>query len=83
MPASVVERLRAGLAGQLPDTPKPGDALFAHTQTVVVGSNLLACLAAAEAASRLGLKSQVLTTFVEGEARGPRFAEGLVAIAGA
>ena len=69
VPRSVVERLRAGRAGQLPDTPKPGDPLFKHTQSVVVGSNLLACAAAAAAASQIGLQSQVLTTYVEGEAR--------------
>jgi hydroxypyruvate reductase len=68
-PASVVERLRAGLSGQLPDTPKPGDPLFSPMQTVVVGSNLLACAAAASAASEMGLQSLVLTTYVEGEAR--------------
>jgi hydroxypyruvate reductase len=69
VPAAVVQRLRAGLAGLLPETPKPADALFEKTQTVVVGSNLLACLAAASTASEMGLKSQVLTTYVEGEAR--------------
>ncbi len=69
VPVSVVERLRAGLKGLLPDTPKPGDPLFAHTQTVVVGSNLLAGAAAASTASDMGFRTQVLTTYVEGEAR--------------
>lgn len=69
VPTSVVERLRAGLAGRLPDTPKPGDVLFADTQSVIVGSNLLACLAAASAGAEMGLHTQVLTTYVEGEAR--------------
>jgi hydroxypyruvate reductase len=43
--------------------------VFERTQTMVVGSNLVACRAAAEAAGELGLESLVLTTFVEGEAR--------------
>ena len=38
--------MRAGVAGRLAETPKPGDPLFERTQTVVVGSNLLACEAA-------------------------------------
>ena len=39
-------------------------------ETVIVGSNLLACeAAAAEAAREMGFRSLVLTTFVEGEAR--------------
>jgi len=69
VPGSVRERTRAGLAGELPDTPKPGAALFDHVQTEVVGSNLLACQAAAVEAERLGLRSLILSTFVEGEAR--------------
>jgi len=59
----------ARLLGELPETPKPGDPLFERTQTVVVGSNLLACQAAASEAERLGFRSMVLTTYVEGEAR--------------
>ena len=65
VPGSVAERLRA----DIPDTPKPGDPLFERTQTVVVGSNLLACEAAAAEAERQGYRSLVLTTYVEGEAR--------------
>ena len=69
VPASVARRLRAGVAGHLPDTPKPGDPLFERTQAVIVGSNLLACQAAASAASEAGFSTLVLTTYVEGEAR--------------
>jgi glycerate 2-kinase len=69
LPASVVGRIRAGVAGEIPDTPMPGDALFERGQTVVVASNLLACEAAAAAARDLGFQSLVLTTYVEGEAR--------------
>jgi hydroxypyruvate reductase len=65
VPSGVAERLRAGL----PDTPKPGDALFERTSTVLVGSNLLACQAAAVEAERHGYRALVLTTYVEGEAR--------------
>jgi hydroxypyruvate reductase len=69
IPAVIAERVRAGLAGRLAETPKPGDPLFERTQAVVVGSNLLACEAASSEAARLGLHSLVLSTFVEGEAR--------------
>ena len=69
VPTSVVERLRAGLAGGIADTPKPGDAVFERTVVAVVGSNLLACEAAARAASSMGFQVLVLTTYVEGEAR--------------
>jgi hydroxypyruvate reductase len=65
----VVTRIRAGVAGEVADTPRAGDPLFENTHTVVVGSNLQACEAAAAAARDLGMQAMVLTTFVEGEAR--------------
>jgi hydroxypyruvate reductase len=69
LPEAVAARIRRGCAGEIADTPKPGDALFGEAQTVIVGSNLLACEAAARAASEAGFHTLVLTTFVEGEAR--------------
>jgi glycerate 2-kinase len=69
VPPSVGRRLRQGLTGRLAETPKPADPVFARTRTVVVGSNLLACEAAAVAAEELGLRSLILSTYVEGEAR--------------
>src|SRR5207244_10556619 len=61
VPSSVNQRLRAGMAAELPDTPKPGDPLFERTQTIVVGSNLLACQAAEGAAELLGFRTLVLS----------------------
>jgi glycerate 2-kinase len=69
VPNSVRERLRSGQAGDLPDTPKPGDPLFEQVQTHVVGSNLVACQAAASAAQALGFQTLLLSTYIEGEAR--------------
>ena len=69
IPPSVAVRIRHGFAGQVPETPKPGDRLFDNSQVVLVGSNLLACQAAAVAAEADGFRAQVLTSYVEGEAR--------------
>jgi hydroxypyruvate reductase len=69
VPSPVAEHIRNGAAGHLPETPKPGDPLFEAAQTIVVGSNLLACEAAARAAAEAGFNSLILTTFIEGEAR--------------
>jgi glycerate 2-kinase len=69
LPSAVRRRLKAGLAGEVPDTPKPGDPLFANVHVVIVGSNRLAATAAVEAARAAGLNSLLLSTFVEGEAR--------------
>jgi glycerate 2-kinase len=69
VPRAVADRLQAGLDGRIPDTPKPGDLVFARVRTHIVGSNLQACGAAAAEAERLGFRSLVLTSYVEGEAR--------------
>jgi glycerate 2-kinase len=69
IPASIKTHLQAGLRGEIPDTPKPGDLLVAQAQNVIVGSNRLAARAAAAEAERLGLAAMVLSTFIEGEAR--------------
>jgi glycerate 2-kinase len=66
---SIVERLRAGAAGALPETPKPGDQVFARVTNVVIGNNALVVEAAAAEAARLGYHPHVLTRSLQGEAR--------------
>ena len=68
LPDHIVDRLQAGLAGDIADTPKPDDPAFADTKTVVVGDNLVAALAASKQASDLGFNTLLLSTYVEGEA---------------
>src|SRR5204863_2782155 len=41
VPASIARRLEAGRAGQIPETPKPGDPLFDRVRNVVIGNNAL------------------------------------------
>jgi hydroxypyruvate reductase len=43
--------------------------VFARTQNLVVGSNMLAVAAAQQCARKLGYRTMVLSTFVEGETR--------------
>lgn len=69
VPTSIIDHLTAGLEGTIPDTPKPGDSLFARVHNVIIGSNRLAAYAAAKEAQRLSYDTTVLTTFLEGEAR--------------
>ena len=67
--ASVRERITQGVAGRIPETPKPGSREFTRIQNLVVGSNQLAVDAAAEKARSLGYRTLVLSTFIEGETR--------------
>lgn len=69
LPDAIAERLRAGLRGDLPDTPKPGDPAFARGQVAVVADNRIAAEAAAARAGEVGYNPLLLTTYLQGEAQ--------------
>jgi hydroxypyruvate reductase len=69
LPPTVAAHLRAGIAGQVPDTAKPGDDVFRNVRHVVVGNVAQAVEAAAARARKRELNSLLLTSYVEGEAR--------------
>jgi hydroxypyruvate reductase len=69
LPTPVRLRLQKGRAGEIADTPKAGDPLFANVANVIIGSNDLAAEAAVTAARAAGLNALLLSTYVEGEAR--------------
>ncbi len=68
-PRSVIERLESGARGQVPETPKSDDPLFARVSNVVIGNNQLVVDAAQRKAAELGFAAHVLTRSLEGEAR--------------
>jgi len=69
IPETVRDHLEAGAAKRVPETPKPGDAVFRSVHNFVVGSNILALEAAAERAKALGYQTLILSSMVEGETR--------------
>jgi hydroxypyruvate reductase len=69
IPASVRGILQGGLKGEVPETPKPGDPIFAKTLNLIIGSNRLALEAAAQAARREGLRPLILSSRIAGETR--------------
>jgi glycerate 2-kinase len=69
VPQSVLERLQAGVRGDVPETPKPGDPCFARGQALVIGSLDQACRAAQRAAEGKGYASVLFSTTLQGEAR--------------
>ncbi|HEY57890.1 MAG TPA: glycerate kinase [Anaerolineae bacterium] len=69
VPRAVRERLQAGLRGEIPETPKPGDLLFARVRHHIVGSVRVAAEAALTEAQCLGFHAAIATTTLEGEAR--------------
>ena len=69
LPQSVRRRIEAGAAGEIPETPKPGDPVFGRVRNQIVGSASLALEAAARCARRLGYSPLILSTEIEGETR--------------
>jgi glycerate 2-kinase len=68
-PASIVDYLRLGCQGGVPETPKLNDPLFSRVQNLIVGSNLQAAEAARGEALAEGFNAMLLTTYLQGEAR--------------
>jgi len=66
---AVKKRIEQGLRGETDETPKPGSPVFDNVHNIVVANNLKAAKAAAEKAENLSYNAEVLSTFVEGEAR--------------
>ena len=69
LPSSIRQYLQQGRDGQVPETPKEGDPLFAKTHNLIIGSNAIAAEAALSRAKAEGFHTMLLSTFVEGEAR--------------
>src|SRR3989304_4311500 len=73
VPAAVRAYLEAGLAGRVPETPKPGDSEFALTRAVIIGDITRALGAAEQVAREWGFNIVILSAAVE--ARGRRAKE--------
>ncbi len=69
IPAPIQERIRAGMEGRIPETPKEGDQVFRSVYNLIVGSNILALEAARTKAEGLGYQTLILSSMVEGETR--------------
>jgi glycerate-2-kinase len=80
LPEGIYQWMQKGLAGAIPETPKPGSAVFNKTTNQLVGSNRIALKAAAARAAELGYRARILTHELQGEAReqGAAFAEQLL-----
>jgi glycerate 2-kinase len=69
VPASVRERLQEGVRGHIPDTPKPGDAVFDNVQNHIIANNRLLIDSAVDKAQKLRFNTLILGTEVEGESK--------------
>lgn len=68
-PISVIDVLRRGAEGLLPDTPKKDSIIFKNVENLIIGNNKKALEAAKERANELNMPSEILSTEIAGEAR--------------
>lgn len=68
-PESIRRILLEGKKGYIPETPKKNDEAFKKVYNIIIGNNKLACTAACKTLQDEGLKTLLLTTSLEGEAR--------------
>lgn len=69
VPTNLVNILKKGDSGKLPETPKQGDNCFKRVHHFVIGSNVDACQAAVGMLGSLHRRPLYLTSNLEGEAR--------------
>ncbi len=69
VPGSIRDFLDQGMAGKVPETPKPGDEVFSRCQTFLVGNNRIALAAAEQKAESLGYDARLISSEIQGESR--------------
>ncbi len=67
--SSIRRHLQLGKEGKAEETPKPQEVIFERVYNTLLGSNILALLAAKEEAAVLGFNTLILSSSIEGETR--------------
>lgn len=68
VPESVMQHVRAGVRGEVPETPKAGDKRMENSVTLILGSNSIAAEAARVRAEELGYVATVHSVMCQGDA---------------
>jgi len=79
LPETVLNYIKAGVAGSVPETPKTGDPAFERTQNLIIGSNIEAIVTAKQKAESIGYNTLVLSSMIEGETRHVAHVHGAIA----
>ncbi|MCU0600248.1 MAG: glycerate kinase [Desulfobacterales bacterium] len=69
LPAGVMEYMRSGHAGNIEETPKPGNRVFSAVSNFIIGSNADALSAAKRCAESLGYHTMILSSMICGNTR--------------
>nr|WP_281261527.1 glycerate kinase [Chitinophaga niastensis] len=65
---NLLQHIKNGIAGKIPDTAKPGGDDFRHVHNYLTGTNLIALEAAAQKARALGYHPQLISSTTTGDA---------------
>lgn len=68
-PSNVLETLRKGANGLIPETPKENSKIFEKVENIIIGSNRIALISAKQKAEELGFKAEIISSELTGEAR--------------
>ncbi len=68
-PSTVLHTLRKGSDGIIPESPKEGGVVFQKVHNIIIGSNSTALHAARDRVQAIGLKSEIISEKIAGEAR--------------
>jgi glycerate 2-kinase len=67
LPSGIERRIREGISGLVPETPKPGDMIFDRVKNIVIGSNGLSLHAGKTKAEELGYATLILSSSIVGD----------------
>lgn len=73
VPASVLERIKAGAFGTIEENPGPGDPAFEKVTSLIIASNIIALQAAQGEAAERGYQSIILSSMIEGDTKEAAF----------
>jgi len=69
IPKAVLSHIMKGASGKVPETPKEGDRVFNNTYNLIIAGNMEAISAARQESKKMGYKTLVLSSMIEGETR--------------
>ena len=69
LPKNVLDHIKKGCAGEIPETPKPDEPCFKRVKNLIIGNNFNCLVKAKEKAQSLGYNTIILSSLIEGETK--------------
>ncbi len=69
LPPAVLNHIRKGMAGEIPESPKAENPAFNNVQNLIIASNFESIQAARKEAESLGYRTLILSSMIQGETR--------------